>query len=97
MATRKATTKADPFLVAKNKEVRRIAEAKGLIRKGEKRRTVTARMTEELLAAAKQQTGIESDSELVEMAVANLAVGADFMEWLLAQRGTLDKDFQIDL
>jgi len=89
-------TKPDPFLVAKNREVRMIAEAKGLIRKGEKRRTVTVRITEELLAAAKQKTGIASNSELLETAVANLAVGADFMEWLLAQRGTLDKDFRID-
>lgn len=97
MAARKRGSKADPFLVVKTKEVRRIAEAKGLIRKGGKNRMVTARMTEELLAAAKQQTGIKSDSELLEVAVANLAVGADFMEWLLAQRGTLDKDFQIDL
>lgn len=67
-----------------------------MIRKGEERRTVTARITEELLAAAMQKTGIVSNSELLETAVANLAVGADFMEWLLAQRGTLDKDFRID-
>lgn len=96
MAARKAKTKADPFLVAKNAEVRRIAEARGLIRKGEKRRTVTARMTEELLAAAKQQTGIESESELLEVAVASLAVGADFGEWLVSQSGRLDKDFKIE-
>lgn len=96
MAARKRAANADPFLVAKTREVKRIAEAKGLIRKGGKNRMVTARMTEELLAAAKQQTGIKSDSELVEMAVASLAVGPDFGEWLLAQRGTLDKDFKIE-
>jgi Arc/MetJ family transcription regulator len=57
---------------------------------------VTARMGDRLLAAAKQRTGITSDSELVEIAVANLAVGDDFGEWLLAQRGRLPKDFKLD-
>jgi hypothetical protein len=89
--------KADPFLIAKTKEVKRIAEAKGLIRKGGKNRMVTARMGDDLLAAAKQRTGITSDSELLEIAVANLAIGDDFGEWLLAQRGRLRKDFAIDL
>lgn len=88
---------SDRFLVAKTKEVRRIAEAKGLIAKGGKNRMVSARMKDELLTAAKQRTGIASDSELLEVAVANLAVGDDFGEWLLAQRGRLRKDFKIDL
>lgn len=87
---------ADRFLVAKTREIRRIAEAKGLIKKGGKNRMVTARMGDRLLAAAKQRTGITSDSELVEIAVANLAVGDDFGEWLLAQRGRLPKDFKLD-
>jgi hypothetical protein len=88
---------ADDFLVMKTKEVRRIAKARGLIKKGGKNRMVTARMDDELLAAAKQRTGIASDSELLEIAVATLAVGDEFGEWLLAQRGRLRKDFVIDL
>jgi hypothetical protein len=87
---------AHRFLVGKTREIRRIAEAKGLIKKGGKNRMVTARMGDRLLAAAKQRTGITSDSELVEIAVANLAVGDDFGEWLLAQRGRLPKNFKLD-
>lgn len=96
IAAAERSGKADRFLVGKAKEVRRIAEAKGLIKKGGKNRMVTARMGDRLLAAAKQRTGITSDSELLEIAVANLAVGDDFSEWLLAQRGRLPKDFKID-
>jgi len=95
--TKVAARSRDRFLVVKTKEVKRIAAAKGLIRKGGKNRMVTARMGDELLAAAKRRTGIASDSELVEVAVANLAVGDDFGEWLLAQRGRLRRDFDIDL
>jgi hypothetical protein len=87
---------SDHALADKAKEVRRIAEAKGLIRKGGKNRMVTVRMAARLLEAAKRRTGINSDSELLEIAVANLAVGDDFGEWLLAQRGRLPKDFKID-
>lgn len=87
----------DRFLVAKADAVRRIAEAKGLIRKGGKNRMVTVRMSDDLLQEAKRRTGIASDSELVETAVASLAVGDDFGEWLLAQRGRLPRDFTIGL
>ena len=88
---------SDRFLAVKSAAVRHLAEAKGLIRKGGKNRMVTVRMSEELLQAAKQRTGIASDSELVETAVASLAVGDDFGEWLLAQRGRLPRDFTLGL
>lgn len=87
----------DPLIAARHAEVRRLARERGLIRRGGKNRIVSARMSEELLAAAKQRTGITSDSELLETAVASLVLGDDFGEWLLTQRGRLPKDFELGL
>jgi hypothetical protein len=87
----------DPFLAAKAEAARRIAQTRGLISKGSKSRRLSVRMSEALMAAAKERTGISSDSELIEAALANLAVDDDFGQWLLAQRGRLPKDFKLEL
>ena len=54
-------------------------------------------MDEALVVAAKARTGVESDSELLQLALATLAVGDDFGKWLLAQAGRLDPDFALEL
>jgi hypothetical protein len=64
---------------------------------GEKTHLLSARLTASLVAAAKERTGIASDTRLVEIALASLAVGDDFGEWLIAQGGRLKVDFDIDL
>jgi hypothetical protein len=64
---------------------------------GEKTHVLSARLTEALVAAAKERTGITSDTKLVELALASLAVGDTFGEWLIAQGGRLPADFDIDL
>jgi len=40
--------------------------------------------------AREGETGITSDSELIEAALASLAVADDYAEWLIAQRGRID-------
>lgn len=92
-----AGTSPDAFLVAKTGQVKEIARAKGLLATGAKNRMVSARLDEALIAAAKQRTGITSDTELIEIAIASLAVGDDFGEWLLAQEGRLDPEFRLEL
>ena len=91
-----AVTEADPFVVARSRAAQDLARQQGLISKGEKHRTISARTSEALVAEARRRTGITSDSELIEVALANLAVGAEFGEWLLAQRGRLPRDFQLE-
>ena len=51
---------------------------------------------ERLVAAAKERMGMTSDTHLVELALAYLAVGDDFGEWLVAQGGRLPADFEIE-
>jgi hypothetical protein len=84
------------FAESKTRQIRELARAKNLIG-GRKRHTVSARIDENLVAAAKARTGITSDTELVEVALATLAVEDDFGEWLLSQGGRLDPDFDTDL
>jgi dTDP-4-amino-4,6-dideoxygalactose transaminase len=81
---------------AKAHFVLEVARAGNLLR-GEKTHLLSARLNEALVTAAKQRTGIVSDTQLVELALASLAVGDDFGEWLATQGGRLKADFDIDL
>lgn len=92
----KIETGTDPFIVGKAKFLRQAARTQRLLG-GQKTRILSARLDEALVAAAKRRTGIKSDTELVEVALASLAVGDDFGEWLVAQAGRVDPDFDFGL
>jgi len=64
---------------------------------GKRTHVLSARLDEALVAAAKARTGIESDTELAEFALASLAIGDDYGEWILSQAGRLGGDFELDL
>jgi hypothetical protein len=64
---------------------------------GPKDKTVSVRMEAALLAAAREITGIESDSELMRIALANLVAADEFGPWLLTQAGRLPPDFRLEL
>jgi hypothetical protein len=87
---RKLPVKSDRF-----GEVLSIAQQQGLLRGG-KTLTVRGRMPSALVAKAKRKTGIQSDSKLIETALANIAVGDDYAEWLLAQRGTVSREIDLE-
>lgn len=70
------------------REVMSIAEQEGLLG-GERTQVVRGRMPRALVARAKNRTGIASDTDLIEMALANIAVADDYTDWLLSQRGTI--------
>lgn len=70
------------------------ARERGLL-DGPRDRRLSVRVEDPLIAAAKAATGIASDSELVRAALTALAVPDSFGEWLLAQRGRLDEDFEL--
>ena len=79
----------------KLKDVLVIAEERGLLR-GTRTRMLRGRMPEALVNKAKARTGIKSDTELLEVALANLAVADDYAEWLLSRRGTVSKDIDLE-
>lgn len=77
------------------KDVLVIADKAGLF-KGRRTKVVRGRMPEALVNKAKARTGIKSDTDLLEVALANLAVADDFPEWLLSQKATVDKDLDLE-
>jgi hypothetical protein len=76
--------------------LRRMAEAQHLIG-GKKKHVLSARLDEALVTAAKARTGIKSDTALAEYALAAVALGDDYGEWLLSQAGRLDSSFDLGL
>jgi hypothetical protein len=72
-----------------------IAEQQGLL-SGGRTLTVRGRMPSSLVEQAKKKTGIQSDSKLIEAALANIAVADEYADWLLAQRGTVSKDLDLE-
>ena len=72
-----------------------IAGQQGLL-SGSRTLTVRGRMPSLLVEQAKKKTGIQSDSKLLEVALANIAVADDYAEWLLAQRGTVSRDLDLE-
>jgi len=77
------------------KEALIVAEEKGLLR-GARTKVVRGRMPEALVDRAKARTGIKSDTKLLEIALANLAVADDYAEWLLLQRGVVTQDVDLE-
>ena len=81
--------------LGKLREVMVIAKEQGLLR-GERTRVVRGRMPEALVARAKKRTGIASDTDLIELALANIAVADDYADWLLTRRGTIDREADLE-
>ena len=79
----------------KLKDVLVLAQERGLFR-GARTKVVRGRMPEALVSRAKTRTGIKSDTDLLEVALANLAVADDYPEWLLSRRGTVRQDIDLE-
>ena len=72
-----------------------IAGQRGLL-SGGRTRTLRGRMPLLLVEQAKKKTGIQSDSKLIEAALANLVVADEYGNWLLAQRGAVSADLDLE-
>ena len=76
-------------------EVMIIAEREGLLR-GQRTEVVRGRMPEALVARAKKRTGINSNTDLIEVALANIAVEDNYADWLLSRRGTASPEADLE-
>jgi hypothetical protein len=79
----------------KLRDVMVIAEKEGLLH-GERTQIVRGRMPEALVARAKKRTGIDSDTDLIEVALANIAVADDYADWLLSRRGAVGREAELE-
>lgn len=77
------------------REALNIAQQSGLLR-GTRTEVIRGRMPEALVRKAKSASGAQSDTELIEIALANLAVADQYPDWLLSQRGTVGKEIDLE-
>lgn len=69
------------------------AEESGLI--SGKGGRIAGRVSPELIERAKARTGLQSDTELVEFALANVAIEDDFAQVFRELRATVDPDLDL--
>ena len=56
---------------------------------------LSTRVDPGLIEAARRRTGLGSDSDLINAALAVIAAGDDFGTWLVRQAGRLPEDFEL--
>jgi hypothetical protein len=69
------------------------AERSGLLK--DKSSRIAGRVSPALLAQAKRRTGIDSDTDLIEFALASVALEDNFAEAFKAARGKVDPDLKL--
>ena len=73
--------------------VMQAAEQSGLLR--EKSGRIRGRVSAALVKQAKRQTGIETDTDLIEFALATVALADDFAQVFKESRGKIDPDLKL--
>lgn len=73
-----------------------MAESQGLLA-GARTQVIRGRMPAALVAEAKRNSGITSDSKLIEAALASIAVEDNYWAWLSTLRGSIPKDLDLDI
>jgi hypothetical protein len=62
---------------------------------GARSRKLSIRVDPGLIDAARRRTGLQSDSDLINAALAVIAASDDFGAWLVQQNGRLPEDFDL--
>jgi hypothetical protein len=79
----------------KLREIMVIGEDEGLLC-GKRSQVAGGRMPEALVVRTKQRTGINPDMDLVELALANIAVDDHYADWLLSRRGAVSREADLE-
>ncbi len=74
-------------------EIMSRAEASGLLKNKGSR--ITGRISKELVDQAKRRTGIMKDTQLIEFALANLALEDNFAETFQSVKGAIDPSIKL--
>jgi hypothetical protein len=87
--------KTGQFVISKARfeAVMQAAEQSGLL--GEKSGRIGGRVSQELVRQAKQQTGIETDTDLIEFALATVALEDNFAEAFKSSRGKVNPELKL--
>ena len=73
-----------------------VARTEGFIPPSDKDAKVSGRVHRSLLDAAKQRTGLTSETALLEYALAKVAIEDNFAEVLAGLRGSVSKDVDLE-
>jgi len=87
-------TRLNSIVAERRATVIAAAEDAGLL--GGTRSAIGVRVPRQLLEAARTKTGIEKTTDIVEYALAKLALEDDFGEKLLARKGSIPKDLDLE-
>src|SRR6202163_922534 len=82
-----------PVSKARFEAVMQAAEQSGLL--GEKSGRIGGRVSSALVEQAKRQTGIETDTDLIEFALATVALEDSFAEVFRKSRGKVDPELEL--
>jgi hypothetical protein len=82
-----------PVSKARFEAVMQAAEQSGLL--GEKGGRIGGRVSSALVEQAKRQTGIETDTDLIEFALATVALEDGFAEVFRKSRGKVDPELEL--
>jgi hypothetical protein len=91
----RSSKRPKPAASSRLDEALSIAGQQGLL-SGGRTFTLRGRMPSQLVEQAKKKSGIQSDSKLIEAALANIVAADDYADWLLAQRGTVSRDLDLE-
>lgn len=80
----------------RNKATLEAARAAGLLGDG-KDVLVAGRVSSELVAAAKKRSGLSSDTDVIEIALARLALEDDFGARLVRNKGSVPRDLGLEI
>jgi hypothetical protein len=80
----------------RNKATLESARAAGLLGHAKNAR-VAGRVSSELIAAAKKRAGLSSDTDVIEIALARLALEDDFGARLVRSKGSVPRDINIEI
>lgn len=83
----------EPDIALRVRSVMRAADRAGML--GEKSHRIGGRISPALVEQAKKQTGIEADSDLIEFALANIALDDDFGRVLREVNDTVSPDLKL--
>jgi hypothetical protein len=91
----KRATKANQLVVSKARfdAVMRAAEQSGLL--SEKSGRIAGRVSPALVEQARRQTGIETDTDLIEFALATVALEDNFAAVFKESRGKVDPELKL--
>jgi Arc/MetJ family transcription regulator len=96
MKTSALSAQSRKLLVAtRNRATLESARAAGLLG-GAKSARVAGRVSAELIAAAKRSAGLSSDTDVIEVALARLALEDDFGANLARNKGTVSRELDLE-